>query len=192
MRLWLIRHARPQVDSGVCYGRLDLPADAAATSQAAHALADALPAGLAVITSPLQRCRQLADALLARRPDLGARSDARLAEMDFGAWEGRAWDAIPRAELDAWTGQFAQYRAGGTGESVHQFMERVAAALEEARSGAQDRAWITHAGVIKAVGLLNQGRAGRELEARDWPAQGLAWGQWQPLQVAPQTPPRRR
>jgi alpha-ribazole phosphatase len=34
--LWLLRHAHPLVDAGVCYGRLDVAADAARTVQAAQ------------------------------------------------------------------------------------------------------------------------------------------------------------
>ena len=36
--LWLVRHARPLIDTERCYGRLNAPADEAATRQAAQAL----------------------------------------------------------------------------------------------------------------------------------------------------------
>ena len=42
-RLWLVRHAAPQVAPGTCYGALDVPADPAATQAAARRLAAALP-----------------------------------------------------------------------------------------------------------------------------------------------------
>ena len=35
-RLWLVRHARPLVAPGICYGRLDMQADAQATADAAQ------------------------------------------------------------------------------------------------------------------------------------------------------------
>ena len=69
MKLWLVRHAQPLVNAGICYGRLDMAADVAATAECARQLAELLPAGIPVRTSPLQRCEHLAHALQALRPD---------------------------------------------------------------------------------------------------------------------------
>jgi alpha-ribazole phosphatase len=174
MRLWLLRHARPLVGEGVCYGALDLAADAAETVAAARQAAQLLPPGVQVLSSPLRRCVQLAQALAALRPDLAAREDARLAEMDFGSWEGRRWDSIDRAELEAWSSDFQSYRAGGKGESVAQFMARVGAVLEEGRAADRDQAWIAHGGVFKAL-LLHQDAMPAHV-ASGWPRQGLDYG----------------
>lgn len=189
MNLWLARHARPLVDAGICYGRLDVPADAEATAECARQLAVLLPAGISVITSPLQRCEQLAIALQAQRPDLAYKTDSRLQEMDFGQWEGRAWDAIGAAALDAWVADFVRHRPGG-GESVQAFMQRVAGLWDEASAAAlaagADRAanagmlWITHAGVLRAVSLLERGI--RCLSRADqWPLAAPGFGQWRKL-----------
>lgn len=224
MKLWLVRHAQPLVAPGICYGRLDLAADAAATADCARRLALELPAGIRVSASPLQRCAQLAQALQALRPDLVYRTDARLQEMDFGRWEGRAWQDIAPAELAAWTDDFAHYPAGGTGESVTAFMARVGAAFDALAPGistpqalvsrlertvdlpasgaslhqmqdatpaspppgqspqtpANATLWITHAGVIRAAGLLAQGMR-HIAHARQWPQQAPGYGQWQRL-----------
>lgn len=167
--LFLARHARPEIAPGTCYGRLDMAADAAATAEAARALDAVLPPGIAVVSSPLLRCRQLAQAL--GRP---FRTDDRLQEMDFGAWEGRPWADIPRDKLDAWSAGFAHYAAGG-GESVAVFMARVAAAFDE--PGAADTLWVTHAGVIRAASLIADGR--REIQrAEHWPTAAPGHGQW--------------
>ena len=131
-QLWLARHAQPLIAPGVCYGQLDMAADAFPTAECALALARALPAGLRVMSSPLQRCEQLAQALRALRPDLAYKTDARLQEMAFGQWEGRAWQAIDPAELAAWTDDFANFQAGHSGESVTAFMARVGAAFDYA------------------------------------------------------------
>lgn len=181
MKLWLVRHAQPLIAPGICYGRLDMAADAAATAECARRLAFELPAGIEVAASPLQRCDQLALALQALRPDLAYQTDARLQEMDFGRWEGRAWQAIDPAELQAWTDDFAGYAAGRTGESVSAFMTRIGAAFD-ALEPPQDTLWITHAGVIRAVELLAQGR--RRIEyASQWPLQAPNYGQWQTLKL---------
>jgi alpha-ribazole phosphatase len=90
VKLWLVRHAAPAIESGRCWGRTDLLADAGATVRAAAALAQALPPGTALHCSPLQRCLQLARELQALRPDLSCRTDARLAEMDCVGMARRA------------------------------------------------------------------------------------------------------
>jgi alpha-ribazole phosphatase len=184
MNLWLVRHARPLVEPGICYGANDVPADAQATGEQARQLAAVLPAGVGVMTSPLQRCEQLAKALCGLRPDLAFERDSRLREMDFGRWEGRRWSDISRAEYDAWVADFGAHAVGG-GESVHAFMGRVAQALAAARrgvSGADGVVWITHAGVIRAATLLAQGVT-EVRSARQWPREAPGCGQWRVLRL---------
>lgn len=180
MRLWLVRHAAPLVKPGTCYGALDVAADEQATQQAAMALAQALPAGVVLRSSPLQRCTQLANALCVLRADLSFTTDSCLREMDFGAWEGRRWDALDPAELQAWTDDFARYRPGG-GEAVHDFMARVARAWAEATAQAQDVVWTTHAGVIRAAALLHAGQSS-VTQAAQWPGAACGFGQWQVIE----------
>lgn len=189
VRLWVVRHAAPLIEPGRCYGRLEVPADPAATAQAAAALAQALPAQVRVHASPAQRCRALADALARLRPGLAARPDPRLHEMDFGTWEGQAWDTIGPARMDAWVQDFAHHAPGG-GESLAAMLARVAAALHDACSGPDGEVvWITHAGVARCVAWLLQhppvyGLQGPalqtlQIDARDWPVHAPAWGAWQ-------------
>jgi alpha-ribazole phosphatase len=181
MPLWLARHAQAVVAPGVCYGMLDLAADAAATRLAAASLALALPPKLAVAVSPLRRCRQLADVLSSLRPDLAARVDPRLREMDFGTWEGRTWRDIGETAVTAWTDDFARHRPGG-GESVESVMRRVGQALDEIDG--RPTLWITHAGVIRAASLLARGER-RIARAMDWPAEAPACGGWTLLHPPP-------
>ena len=186
MKLWLVRHAQPLIESGICYGQLDVAADAGATAECAQKLAAQLPAGTRVITSPLQRCEQLAHVLPGLRPDLTCTTDARLAEMDFGEWEGRAWQAISQAELQAWTSDFAHYVVGRHGESVRAFMARVGSAFDalQDQQDPGDTLWITHAGVIRAVQLLAQGV--RQIARADqWPLDAPKYGQWLTLNLNP-------
>ncbi len=181
MTLWLARHAQPMIAPGICYGQLDMPADASATQTCAEQLAKVLPRGITVIASPLQRCELLAPVLIGLQPDLTYKTDPRLQEMNFGQWEGRPWADIPHAELQAWTDDFANYPAGQTGESVAQFMVRVAAAFD-ALDPTKDTLWITHAGVIRAATLLAQGV--RHISAADqWPIAAPTYGQWCKLEL---------
>lgn len=120
MRLHLVRHLAPLVDTGVCYGRTDLATDPAAQLQALASLRAALPNDAPIYSSPLRRCRVLAEAL----GGAAVIVDARLVELDFGRWEMQPWDAIPRAEIDAWADDVAGYRPGG-GESVLDMAMRI-------------------------------------------------------------------
>lgn len=180
MKLWLARHAKPLVGEGVCYGASDLPADAAGTLAAAQALAGAVPRGIAVRASPLQRCTALAEALAVLRPDLPWQADARLAEMDFGCWEGRRWVEIGEEEFARWNADFLDYRFGGR-ESVRGFMARVQAARAGSAATATQALWITHAGVIRAVGLLASGVLPRQ--ASQWPPETVGYGSFQCLEA---------
>lgn len=163
----LLRHLRPEVAEGVCYGVTDLDL-AEGHAAALEAVLAELPPLDGIATSPLRRCRLLAEAIATRR-GLPARPDARLIEMDFGAWEGRPWNDIPRGELDEWAADFLHARPHG-GESVAQLQARTQAALAEYRALPGHHLLVTHAGVIKAA-LATGPRAG------DWPA-SLAFGEF--------------
>ena len=182
--LWLVRHAQPLIAPGVCYGQLDVPADVDATAACARELAKILPPGINIMGSPLQRCEQLTHALIGLRPDFSCKKDPRLKEMDFGRWEGRRWDDIGAPAIDAWVADFPHHRPGG-GESVGQFMQRVAAAWDEPREPA-GTLWITHAGVIRAATLLHGGQ--RQIaSASQWPVAAPGFGCWIQL-TAPRSP----
>ena len=189
MQVYLVRHPRPLVAPGVCYGASDVVCSAEVLESAADYLTAALPKGLRLLSSPLSRCEQLAQILCGREAGFAYKTDDRLAEMNFGAWEMQAWAAIAPDELSAWTDSFASYRCGGTGQSTGIFVQRVAQRLlESARSG-QDQIWITHAGVIRAVQWLSQQpfetviamadsqAVPFELLASDWPRSELAYCQ---------------
>ncbi|WP_428826095.1 alpha-ribazole phosphatase family protein [Azonexus sp. IMCC34842] len=161
MILHLIRHPKPQIEPGICYGRLDIPAEDPAA--VARSLLGELPAGLPLWSSPLRRCRMLAEQL-SSQPSF----DERLLEMDFGSWEGRRWDDIPRAELDAWAADVAGYAPPG-GESPRQLQRR---ALDFVAGLAVPEAVIvTHAGVIRTLLAHWQG-----LPPEQWPQLVFAYG----------------
>lgn len=149
MRLYLIRHPQPGVAAGICYGRSDLAAPRERVLEAAGALAPQLPRDAALWSSPAARCAALAETLAGA---LGAtvRYDARLLEMDFGAWEMQAWDSIPRSEVDAWAADIAAYRPGG-GECVLDVAERVKAFHDKLKADGRDAVLVCHAGVIRLL-----------------------------------------
>lgn len=144
MQIFLIRHPRPLDTAGRCYGRLDVAAEA--PEPAARRLGALLPEGIAVLASPLQRARRLAEALHA-----APRFDERLMEMDFGAWEGLPWSEIPRAEIDAWAADVFDYAPPG-GESLRRMQARAVECVEGVAELAGERvALVTHSGVMRAL-----------------------------------------
>ena len=143
MQVFLIRHPRPLVEPGLCYGRLDV--DCEDPQPVAARLR--LPPQTTVLSSPLRRARRLAEAL-----DPCVRLDARLAEIDFGDWEGRRWDDIDRESIDDWAADVLNFTPP-RGESVADLQRRfvdLAGELAANRAGASV-ALITHAGVIRAL-----------------------------------------
>lgn len=153
MQLVLVRHPQPDIPPGICYGRTDISISMEAIAPVAASLrAAGLPGTLPVHASPLVRCTALAR-------ELGApiMLDARLAEMDFGAWEMRPWGDIPRAEVDAWAADLLHYRPGG-GENVLEVARRVAAFREELRQAGHPAALLVcHAGTMRLLSALQAG-----------------------------------
>jgi alpha-ribazole phosphatase len=175
MDLILIRHPRVAVEAGVCYGQTDVPLldDAGESARSLEARMHALdvpPCADGWHASPLQRCASLASALAA-----DVHLDGRLAELDFGAWEGQTWDRIERASINAWAADIEHARPHG-GESLAQFADRVLAWFSDVSSGdARSVHVIAHAGVMRVLAayLLGIGRA----SALQWPLDfaGIAW-----------------
>lgn len=189
MTLWLVRHAQPQIQEGLCYGQLDIPADPLATQHAAQAIAPLLPVGAKLYCSGLQRAQQLAQAIqlqLARaihdqHEALLPNIDTRLNEINFGIWEGIAWDEIPKAAFNQWTQDFDQHRFGGA-ECLRDLLIRVHQALLELTT-TEDAIWVTHAGVIRAVNYLQQYGLQPIATAATWPTGAPAFGKWQCLKL---------
>ena len=152
MTLYLVRHPQPDDAPGLCYGASDVPVTETelARVHAGLALPLVLPHELPVYASPLQRCALLAERLAPGRVTL----DARLAEMDFGAWELRPWSDIPRADVDAWTADLLHYRPGGA-ENVLDVARRVQAFVADLR--APSALIVCHAGTIRLLAALHGG-----------------------------------
>ena len=181
MKLWLVRHAKPLIAEGLCYGQLDIAAEPSATQQAAIKIAPLLPKNAMLYSSGLQRARQLAQAIQSERDDLSHQIDPRLNEINFGAWEGVAWNAIPKSAFDAWTADFGLHRFGDV-ESTQDLLIRIRQALDELPVN-RDAVWITHAGVIRAVHYLQTNHSTLITAANQWPVEAPAFGEWQCLNI---------
>jgi len=145
----LIRH--PEVSEacrGVCYGRLDVPLSERGLARIAGIVAS-LTAVTAVVHSGATRSRLLAGAI-GSRFGVAPAVDTRLAERDFGAWEGRPWEDIYAETGDAMMGMVTDPAAWCPhgGETTFQLRDRVLAWYHEQTSPVVA---VTHGGPIAAL-----------------------------------------
>jgi alpha-ribazole phosphatase len=151
MVLVLLRHTKPDIADGTCYGVTDLKPGARFAAEAKAVLAKLPWKADQILSSPLLRCAQLADRISTAHGTEPSFHEG-LKEMDFGVWEGLRWDDVPVDELNIWANDLLYARPHG-GESVHQMQVRALAALETTHAWDTDTKTlvVTHAGVIRAV-----------------------------------------
>lgn len=150
MLLYLVRHPQPLVAKDICYGSTDVAVAPHERARVLSALLATLPKGARLFSSPLRRCAELAMSVVDALDSGSVMFDARLAEMNFGDWELRAWNDVPRAEIDAWANDPVRYRPGG-GEGVLQMARRVRAFHDDLLLFQQDCVVICHAGTIRLL-----------------------------------------
>lgn len=141
-------------------GWIDTPLNDTGRAQARHLAAAVRPHRIAAIySSHLSRARETAE-IVAAELDLPVTADERLAESNRGAWEGRLLDEIAREEPELW----AAWRRGGAefrfpgGEALSEHADRVAAALQEVRSGPLPALCVCHGGTIRCAFALTNPR----------------------------------
>ena len=158
LRVALIRHPPARIAAGLCYGRLDLGL-APGAAERVTALAAALRAFPArrIWTSPARRCAEPA-AMLGAALELAPVADPRLLELDFGAWEGLAWDAVPRAALDRWAADPLGFAPPG-GESGAALITRVRGFAATLRARGEDCVVVAHGGPLRLLPALLRGEA---------------------------------
>jgi alpha-ribazole phosphatase len=158
MRIALIRHVVPLIAPGVCYGRLDVAVDPSAAERMASTLGldPRLQGTSRVWTSPADRCRSLADRI-ARSLAVPLAADHRLWELDFGAWEGRPWEAIGRADLDRWASSVLTFAPPG-GESGADLIARIRDFHADLHRDQLDCVVVSHGGPLKVLAALLLGK----------------------------------
>jgi alpha-ribazole phosphatase len=149
--MMFLRHPRPEVPAGTCYGRMDIGVGPEGEADIQRALGET-PTLKRIIASPALRCRGLAEALAARDgAEMGF--DPRLWELNFGDWEGVRWDDIRRGDSDRWAADPWTIAPPG-GETFAALHARVAAALTDAGPGTT---LVCHAGPIRAARMILTG-----------------------------------
>jgi probable phosphomutase (TIGR03848 family) len=154
----LLRHGRTTANAGgVLAGWTPgVQLDEAGTAQA-RAVGERLAKVplAAVVSSPLERCRQTADAVAAGR-DLEVQTDDRLGEARYGDWTGRTIKELVKEPLWKVVQQHpsAAVFPGAEGEGLAQTQARAVAAVREwnAKLG-PEAVWLacSHGDVIKAI-----------------------------------------
>lgn len=173
MELHLIRHPRPDVAEGVCYGQSDIGL-AESASEVAARLRPLLPRSYRLHASPLARARLLAD-------ELGSATlDDRLKEMSFGEWEMVPYQSIGAA-IETWADDPLGFRAPG-GESAHDMAQRVRGWLDEVLVADSGEALVVvaHGGPLRVIAGHLLGIA-----PEGWLALGFECGQATRIDVAP-------
>lgn len=149
MNIWLLRHGRTAYNEEHRYqGRTDVPL----SPEGAAELRRAEISPPVVYVSPLRRTRQTAERLFPGARQVVVKD---LAEMDFGAFEGRNYAEMEGdVEYRAWVDGGCEGRCPG-GESRGEFCKRVCAAFsalaEEAGEGSSPLVIVAHGGVQMAV-----------------------------------------
>ncbi|GAA2012100.1 MAG: MSMEG_4193 family putative phosphomutase [Nocardioides sp.] len=158
----LVRHGRTTANaSGVLAGRTPgVKLDDTGRAQAERAGERLAPVRLAaLVTSPLERCRQTAKALLAAQAgEVPTLSEKGISECDYGEWQGRALKDLAKEKL--WKVVQSQPSAAAFpgGESMATMQARSVAAVRrhdaaiEAEHG-PGAVWVavSHGDIIKSV-----------------------------------------
>jgi alpha-ribazole phosphatase len=149
MEIHLVRHIAPAVEKGICYGQTDVPLPPEYPVLHQTVLTKLEGPYQKIYSSPLQRCRLLAEAT-----GLPTTYDPRLREVNFGQWENRAWNDLDQEELNRWMYNYIGQAPPG-GESLTQVVARFQEFLNELPV-LNKVLIITHAGIIRsAFHLLN-------------------------------------
>ena len=146
MEIYLIRHTTPVLSPGLIYGKLEVPLSPTFNEEL-EIIKSKLPDGLdKVFSSPSSRCTKLSKEI---DPDF--QIDTRLTELDFGDWEGGAWDTVDQDALQIWMNDFVNERVPG-GESMMQMHGRVNEFRNDLLQMNYKRVGVvTHAGVIRLM-----------------------------------------
>ncbi len=151
MLVHLIRHTKPEIDEGICYGQTDLNLAKSFEREAQTVLAKLKPHYDCVITSPLQRCSRLASKI---KTD-NRLSDDRIIEYNFGDWELKKWSEFTCDATQFWMNNFVE-QPTPNGDSLISMKSRVDEFWQELiDSPYKCVAVVTHSGVQRLIhGLI--------------------------------------
>ena len=150
--IYLLRHTKPFVEKHICYGQTDLDLDPTTKdndiSEALNRVAEIDFSK--VYSSPLKRCRLLADIICKDRGIVDPILDNRLLETNFGDWEMKPWDDIFESqEGKVWFENYLELKVPN-GESFSDLVER-ARCFFSSIDESENILIVTHDGFIRAT-----------------------------------------
>lgn len=156
-RLYLVRHGAAEGADGRAIGHTDLPLSEDGR-RAVERLAATWqgPPPHRLLSSPLARAAATASLLADAWGVAPDRPEPRLAEMSFGAWDGRPWDEVHATDgsrLAAWAERWWQAPTPD-GEGFDDLARRVGEWWDErfaASAAPEVTVAVTHAGPIRAL-----------------------------------------
>lgn len=156
MEVYLIRHTTPQIEKGICYGQSDISLASSFESEWENIRRE-LPQSIdCIYTSPLMRCRQLAQKL-EQYYGVPLYTDTRLMEMHFGEWEMKAWNSIDKHALEKWMNNYVLEKSP-SGESYSNLLARVKDFISILKEQSFNKVLaVTHGGVIKSFYSITYG-----------------------------------
>ena len=147
MEIYLVRHTKVAVSREICYGISDV------------ALADSHKSDIQQVsqklkgidfdhsyTSPLSRCRKLADSLVPI-----AEVQESLIEMSLGDWEMNKWADIDQKVLEEWMSDFVNISPPGSESFMEYSMKPVYFFEEVAKSQNHKVLMVSHSGAIRSI-----------------------------------------
>ena len=160
MTVLLLRHGRSTANTaGVLAGRsagVELDEKGREQAQRVVERLAVLPLA-AIVASPMVRCQQTVAPLAAAR-ELAVVTDERLAEVDYGAWTGRAIKDLGKEALWSVVQAHPSAAVFPEGEGLATVQARAVAAVREhdrelAAANGRDVLWVacTHGDVIKSI-----------------------------------------
>ncbi len=149
--IYLIRHTTPLVAKDICYGQTNLEVTQNFETEASS-IKDLIKEFVpdAVFSSPLKRCKLLADQLF---PDKSISTNPLLKEIDFGKWENKKWSALPKDEMDIWGKDYVNAKPHG-GENLLELNQRALQFINEHINNLPEHtngAIISHSGMIRCI-----------------------------------------
>lgn len=148
MEIYLIRHTKPLIEKGFCYGQSDIDVDFSFIEEAKQ-IQKLLPGVIGEVhCSPLIRCQKLA-AFLFPNTEISYCGD--LKEINCGEWELKNWDTINQEELSNWMKDYVNTCFPG-GENFVQLYHRVIRCFQNIiHSSKSPVVIIAHAGVMRSI-----------------------------------------
>ena len=156
MDLILVRHGAVDAPAGMCLGHSDVPLSIEGfTSMQRLATSWDAAAPRFLFSSDLKRAQQSAQVFAARFA-IEPLADARLREVDLGAWDGKRWDEIAAADgarYRHWADNWVIQEAPG-GESFADLIRRTGSWLSALLGSTREDDCVlalAHAGSIRAL-----------------------------------------